>query len=206
MLASKDLYIVGGMGRQAGIKFQQVVESVFGGQKSSYRFDRAYPDRVDWLEGRGRSPAPLIADAMQDAFALGAKYVVMACNTAHVVLPEVKARLPRWLTDRVIDMVNETLKVVANTGAVWLGTTVLVNSGLLKGVDVPNKDDQSVIQNAIWAAKRDEFPYNKEIRTIVDKYNDVVAGCTEMPLILSAAGIDDYTDPAVVIAELVLRA
>lgn len=204
MLASKDLYIVGGMGLQAGMKFQDVVDRVFAGRKTSYRFDRSYPDRVAWLEGHGHSPAPLLADAMSDAFALGAKYVVMACNTAHLALGEVKAKLPRWLSDRVIDMVGETLKVVANDDAVWFGTTVLANSGLLEGVDVPNKDDQDVIQAAIWAAKNDEFPYNSEIKAIAEKYDSVVAGCTEMPLILEAAGINEYVDPAVVVAELVL--
>jgi aspartate/glutamate racemase len=194
-----DLWIIGGMSRLAGEAFQKVVESQ---GISTGLFSSPHPDRVAWVEGRGRSPADSLAGALCNALMLG-EYCVLACNTAHLALGDALRVVPRWLTDRVIDMVGETLALVKGQGAVWFGTTVLAQSGALTDAAVPGEEEQEILQAAIWAAKKGEFPYSEEIRQIASRYNLIVAGCTEMPMILDAAGIEDYIDPAHVVANVV---
>jgi aspartate/glutamate racemase len=123
----------------------------------------------------------------------GATSLVMACNTAHAIYDEVLDIIRR----PVINLVNSTIRSIKGLGAMWLGTTVLAHSTSLvrqHDIQLPSDKDQELVQAAIWAAKRGEFPYDGQIRRISsDKL--VVAGCTEMPLVLRHAGISRFVNP-----------
>lgn len=190
------------MGPEAGVNFWSTLKNIVA--SSVYRVDDTHPCRVAYLEGRGVSPAPSIAQTIKRSIVGGIEYIVIACNTAHTVLDEIKALLPSDIAGMMIDMVSLTIAYVSGKNAVWFGTTVLANSGMFDNTDIclPSKADQDIIQAAIWAAKEGLFPYSQQIAAMCEN-KVVVAGCTEMPMIFDAAGVTNYINPVDVVAEYI---
>jgi len=180
--------VVGGMGIAAGKEFACDLASL--GHNIVGRTDTEHPCRVAYLMGAGPNPARSIAQTIEQAadnLPNGLDYRwVMACNTAHTVYKDVRDALPGYLADKAFDFVGNTTTKVK--GGLWLGTTVLANSGLVGQYRLPNDHDQEIVQAAIWAAKQGQFPFGAEMRRLVNGYTPI-AGCTEMPSILRAAGL-----------------
>lgn len=192
------LGIIGGMGIEAGQAFDALVRS-FG--VNTTRSDKTHPCRVAWLEGRGESPAQSISNTIESLQEQGASKFVLACNTAHAVWAELADM--GW-GDKLIHMVDETVQRVRNSHALWLGTTVLGHSTNLVrrgGIMLPGDKAQEAIQQAIWDAKVGKFTLASRVAKICHDFDTVVAGCTEMPLILERARVQaTVINPAAVVA------
>ena len=117
--------IVGGLGPHAHIRFEELLlraaESAVPGKVLRDQDYPPYlvsslpgtPDRTEYLLGRGPSPLPWLERSLhalkgvpgEPGNGVGADFAVITCNTAHALLPELRAAgiLP------ILDLVSETI-------------------------------------------------------------------------------------------------
>lgn len=178
--------VIGGMGVEAGQAFSAYIKSK--GVDVVARSDKQHPCRVTALVNNGLSPVISIANEISYLVGLfGVKHVVMACNTANVYADDIQSIVPNATIH------NFTAKAVSYASAVkacWLGTTAIAHySNMVRqgGVCLPSDRDQDIIQQAIWNAKANDYSLASKVARIASRYSNVVAGCTEIPLILSRA-------------------
>ncbi len=121
---SRIIGIVGGLGPHAHIRFEELLLREAGARTTGAMVrDQDYPpylisslpgtpDRTDYVLGRGPSPLPwlerslrTLAGASGTGDGVSADFAVIACNAAHAVLPELRAKgiLP------LLDLVGETV-------------------------------------------------------------------------------------------------
>lgn len=113
------LGVLGGMGPLATARFYDaVVRATPAGHDQGHIptviwSDPRIPDRTAAILAGGPSPVPAMVDGARKLETAGAETLAIPCNTAHAFLPELRAstRLV-W-----IDMVGETLDLVARSGA-----------------------------------------------------------------------------------------
>ncbi|MCP4202350.1 MAG: aspartate/glutamate racemase family protein [bacterium] len=146
---ARVLGIVGGLGPHAHIRFERLLlREAEARALGTVLGDRDYPpflvsslpgtpDRTEYVLGRGPSPLPWLERSLRALEAaggagdgVGADFAVIACNAAHVVLPELRAAkiLP------ILDLVSETIAHVRGRSAVrtvgLLATTGTLVAGL----------------------------------------------------------------------------
>lgn len=182
--------------------------------------DPTVPDRSAALLSGGTDPTPRIEEGARALAAAGAELIAVPCNTAHAFLA--------GLADRVgvplVDMIQEVAHVVRAMDPPvhrvgLLATTGTVRAGLyherLAGVAevlLPDEAGQEALMGAIHAVKsgRPTAEAERVVADLAGRLVDrgaqlVVAGCTELPLLLPPAGLGiPVLDPAVVLAEAVV--
>lgn len=106
--------IVGGLGPWAHVDLEQKILQAAQrghGQNGARLRDQDYPqwvlvslpwtpDRTRALHGEGPSPVPALNEALARLEGAGADYAILACNTAHAYLGELKTKLP------ILDMIE----------------------------------------------------------------------------------------------------
>jgi aspartate/glutamate racemase len=172
------LGVIGGMGVEAGINFDLALQDRF----QTIRSDAEHPCRVAALSGAGPSPAASIAQAALGLKERGADHFVLACMTAHAFLEEVQD-LSGLSFINVVDLVPT---------CTWFGTTVMAQTDLVKRFRLPTDKEQEIIQQAIWGVKVGDFSLAPQVRRIASRYDSVIAGCTELPLILGGRAPVDF--------------
>ncbi len=142
--------IVGGLGPHAHIRFEELLlrAAELRAPRRIFR-DQDYPpylvsalpgtpDRTEYLRGRGLSPLPWLERSLRalkgapgDAGAgVSADFAIIACNTAHAFLPELREKriLP------ILDVVGETVSSIRQRGAIrtigLLATTGTLQAGI----------------------------------------------------------------------------
>jgi aspartate racemase len=178
------------------------------------------PDRVAGVYGGGESPVPELARTARVLEDAGADLIVMPCNLAHFFIGEIQraVRVP------VLDIIEETVRFVARTRprarvAGLLASTPTISSDLYgnafrrHGVTVvaPRDEEQeALVMRAIYGPRgikaggkeRPRALLREAARGLVDAGAEVViAGCTEIPLVLSQEDVSvPVVDPLEVIA------
>lgn len=181
--------IIGGMGIEAGQKFQRTLGV------PSVRSDACHPCRIAALRGDGISPAKSIAlAALEMAERYDVSQFILACNTAHLFLPEIEA----YTHIRFIDMVS-IVEATLPAYTTVLGTTFGLECGLYSGLQRPTEREQAIIQDAIWRVKVGDYSLAGQVQAIAQQYGSVLAGCTEIPLLLNGS---KFYDPAIIIKEI----
>ncbi len=125
--------IIGGLGPHAHLEMERRLLAAVGPVTG----DQGYPswivvsipetpDRTAYLLGDGPSPVPDLIDGARRLEAAGADFGLIACNTAHVFLDDIRAqtRLP------MLDMVQETLAAAGCLG--WTRIGLLATTGTLR--------------------------------------------------------------------------
>ncbi|GAA1224836.1 aspartate/glutamate racemase family protein [Microbacterium maritypicum] len=204
------LGVLGGMGPLATARFYDaVVRATPAGHDQGHIptviwSDPRIPDRTAAILAGGPSPVPAMVDGARKLETAGAEILAIPCNTAHAFLPELRAstRLV-W-----IDMVGETLDLVARSGAERVG--VLGTRGTRaaalydaaasrRGLRVmyPSDCDQSrLIDEAIGLVKSgrrlslaEDRVASAASRLHRGGADVLVAACTELPLVLGPASL-----------------
>lgn len=210
----KTIGILGGMGPEATAYFY---EQIIGQTRAVTDQDHIktiiyanpeIPPRTDAILGKGPSPAPLLVEGFRRLKDAGADFVVMPCVTAHYFYPEVKDQVDipfislldeavAWAKKEVPDLRKAGL--VASTGTV---ESNLFHDAFGKaGVEVlqPEKEEQNQVMEAIFgpegikAGFTTGFP--KETLASIAKVlvargaDAIIAGCTEVPLVLKDSDI-----------------
>lgn len=205
--ASLTVGVLGGMGPAATIDFMAKVlrhsQAGAAREQDNVRLivdsNPALPDRNAAIAGTGPSPAPMLAEMARGLAAAGADMLVMPCNAAHAFADAVIAATPLpflHLIEEAVDTVARTypaarrIGVLAVSGAVeaQLYERALAARSLLPVV--PDPAARAAFMAAIWQIKAGDLSAGRAgvlaaAERLVEKGADVVvAGCTEVPLVL----------------------
>ncbi len=212
----KVLGVLGGMGPAATVAFLGRVQALTPAQGDADHI-RVLADINPHVPDRNTDAASVgavlgrMAATLRDA---GAEVLAMPCNTAHAHAEAIRAAgLP------FIDMISATVALAAETGANRIGilatpggealyVEALEQAGLeavlLKG------EGRAAFMACVYGVKRgDAGPENRAaMRSLADALiaqgaEAVIAGCTEVPLLLDAS---DVTAPMIDSAEVLAAA
>jgi aspartate racemase len=183
------------------------------------------PDRTPAILGRGPSPVPAILRALRALERGGADFAVMACVSAHYFLPRIAPLSPLPL----VSLIDETLAAAralrpAPKAVGLVATSGTVGSGLVTrpfeaaGIEVlvPSVRDQERFMAAVYGPKGIKAGHKggPPRRILLEIARDlvargaraVVAGCTEVPLVLGPADLEvPLIDPLTAAARAALR-
>ncbi|MEZ5377440.1 MAG: aspartate/glutamate racemase family protein [Acidimicrobiales bacterium] len=209
----KMIGLLGGMSWESSVEYERMinrgVREALGGTHSADLIVRSYDfARIEELQAAGEWEVAgelLGRDArrLQDA---GADFIVLCTNTMHVVAPAIEAAI----TVPFLHLADATARAILDAGldtVALLGTRYTMEEDFYRGrleahgltVRVPDGPDRSIIHDVIY----DELvqgvinPESKEAyidiidRLIDDGAQGVIAGCTEIELLV---GPDDVTD------------
>lgn len=221
--------VLGGMGPEATVDFMASVIRLTDAQKDQDHIrmlvdhNPGVPDRQAAMRGDRSAVSKVLAEMALGLEAAGADILVMPCNTAHIFLGEVmpKLRVP------FLHIVDETVREISikNPGAKKIGilaTTVCVDSGIYQqtlsaaGMDavLPDVNRQQALMELIFRIKRGDK--NADVRAamrdiavelVAQGAEVVVAGCTEIPLVLDAKYLDvPFVSSTEVLAERTVAA
>ena len=208
----KTIGLLGGMSWESSIEYERIINTEvrrrLGGVHSadllirSYDFDRieALQEASDW-DGAGRILA-------QDAARLeeaGAGLIVLATNTMHKVAPEIEAAV----TVPLLHIADATADAVHRAGiesVALLGTRYTMEQDFYRGrlvdrgldVIVPDVADRELIHGVIFdelVQGRVETGSKLQFLEVIDRLyqhgaEGVVAGCTEIELLVTPDDID----------------
>jgi aspartate racemase len=210
----KTIGVLGGMGPEATVYFlDRLVRATAARTDQDHPPVLIYslpqvPNRTEAILHRGSSPVPYLLRGLKTLHRAGADFAVIPCITAHYFLPRLTARssLP------TLDLLAETLAAVEmlqpRPGAVGLiATDGTIRSGIVSrlfepaGIRliVPSARDQRRVMTAIYGQKgiKTGVTEGRPRDTILDVARDLVrrsagavmAGCTEIPLVLCATDL-----------------
>lgn len=169
--------------------------------------DPGVPDRNDAVAGRGPSPAPRLAAMARRLEGAGADFLVMVCNAAHAFQDAIVEAVAIPFVSIIDETVEATLARVPETRCVGvLAAEGALDAGLYqrafrtRGVTalVPEGDDRVRFMDLMYAIKRGDK--GAEVaRGMLDLARALreagaealVAGCTEVPLVLTQDALDD---------------
>jgi len=227
----KTIGVLGGMGPEAGALFvERLVRETAAARDQDHPpivlvSLPQIPDRTPAILGRGPSPVPAILRGLRVLEEAGADFAVMACVSAHYFLPRIGPRSPLAvlsLIDETVAFVRKMRPALRTVGL--LATTGTVKSGLIarpfeaagREVLVPSEKQQDRVMAAIYGpngikAGVTDGPARQILLDAADALiargaRAVLAGCTEVPLVLRAEDLSvPLIDPMTVGARAAVR-
>lgn len=209
--------VLGGMGPAATIDFMaKVLHYSQAGAASEQDNVRLIVDSNPWLPDRnaaiagiGPSPAPELSAMARGLAAAGAQILVMPCNAAHAFASAVRTATPLPLLHLIDETVAAVVRdhpaarrigILAVSGAVQaqLYERALEQHGLVP--IVPTSHERTSFMEGIWRIKAGDLVFGAAAmretaaRLIGRGAEVIVAGCTEVPLVL---GTGDLAVPMV---------
>ena len=210
----KIIGILGGMGPEAtGFFFDAIIRlTKAAGDQDHARVliwsDPTVPARTDAILENGPSPLPAILNGIRILEKGGAGLIAMPCITAHYWAPQIKARARVPFVDLVEETARWAKKEVPGLGHVGLiATAGTIRSGIFhrafarRGIDtlVPNDHDQALIMDSIYgedgikagvkSARARAAVVRIARKLAAQGAQAIIAGCTEIPLVLRAADL-----------------
>lgn len=205
----KTIGILGGMGPEATAYFYELIVTQTKAEtdqehiKALIYSNPKIPPRTDAILKRGPSPTPLIVEGFQRLKDSGADFVVMPCVTAHYFYPEVKDQVEipfvslldeavKWAKNEVPELRKAGL--VASSGT--LESRLFHNAFAQASIEVitPEEEEQDQVMDAIFGPKgikagfTSGFPKETLVsiaKVLIARGADaIIAGCTEVPLVL----------------------
>ncbi len=168
--------------------------------------DPGVPDRNDAVAGRGPSPAPELAAMARRLEGAGADFLVMVCNAAHAFQDAIEEAVTVPFVSIVDETVQATLAsrpevrcvgVLAAEGALDAGLYQRAFAAHDVVVVVPEGEDRDVFMELMYAIKAGDTGDTvragmlRLARLLAEAGAQVlVAGCTEVPLVLSQEVLD----------------
>ena len=213
-MAEKIIGVLGGMGPEATLSlFEKIIANTPATRDQEHLrvlidSNAKIPDRTPAILGQGESPVSAMVESGRALERAGADFIVIPCVSAHFFLDEIRAQLTvpiLSLFDAVAEELEQQHPVPGTVG--FLATTGTLHGGKfrerLRGSAietlVPDLADQKRVMSVIYRVKagssgsgREEM--RAEIRSVVGALVDrgaqgIVAGCTEIPLVLGAEDV-----------------
>ncbi len=220
--------VLGGMGPAATIDFMTKVlacsQAAIGpdcreqdGVRLIVDSNPAVPDRNGAVAGTGPSPGPVLASMARGLERAGADFLVMPCNAAHAFVKDIKAAT----TLPFVHLITETAQFLMAHHPEVRRVGVLAVSGCADarlyekafephGIEVvtPQGHVREKFMATIWRIKAGDLgPASRDaVLAIVGELADsgigaLVAGCTEVPLVLRASDLEiPFVDSTAVLA------
>lgn len=210
MSETKTVGVIGGLGPFATLDFfERILRKTRAVREQDHLRliidnNTKIPDRNAFKRGEGPSPGPALASAARALEVAGAEFVVMACNTTHAWEAEIRAAI----NVPFISIIDETTKVVADLrpdSAGVLAVDACLSSNLYqdaltkRGVKpvLLSADSQRTFMELVYRIKNGDTgeTVKRSMATLAKKLEAqgaevIIAGCTEVPLVLTADDID----------------
>ena len=202
--------IIGGMGPEATIDFMSRVIALTPSQRDQDHIHMVVENNPHIPDRQATAENDLIAielTAIAERLEVaGADFLVLPCNTAHVFIDDLLKNIQIPFVHIVNETVNEIVKEHTNVKNIGLlATDMCINSGIyhqaIKSADrttlVLEQQDQKSCMQLIYDVKKGK--YSKSTKTdmvrladqLIQKGADIIiAGCTEIPLILDTKSIN----------------
>ncbi len=223
----KDFFaILGGMGTKATESFIKTLNTLTPAKKDQdylnyIVFNHAeIPDRTNYILDHSQAdPWPYLKEDILQINQLGAKFVLITCNTAHYFLPELKKLatmpildMPKLATTQAIttrpNQKNLRIGILATSGTIQTGIYQKCIHELGQTAVIPDQDWQNKIMTLIYAEIKQEDKVNPahyhELITYMLKdlnCDAVILGCTELSVAQERA---PYQSAKVIDAQRVL--
>lgn len=198
--------VIGGLGPEASLDFYARVL-----RRTPARGDQDHlhliinsnprvPNRNEAIAGTGPLPGPYLADMALALERAGADFLVMACNTAHAWLPDIKRATSLPFISIIDETVNATLNTVPGARRVGLlATSGCLDAGLYQtafseqGLTTLEVDRERFMALLYRIKSGDTGPEaRQEMQQLAGALGAdvVVAACTEVPLVLDPADLN----------------
>lgn len=205
----KTIGILGGMGPEATAHFFSLIIKRTQAKKDQDHIpiiiynNPKIPPRTDALLQKGPSPVPLLRQGIRTLEEAGADFIVIPCITAYAFLPQIAAKEKI----RLLNILEETLaytrkKIPGLTRAGLIASTGTIKSEIFDktfsraGITIikPPAKEQERIMEAIFGKRgiKAGFTSGRPKKLILEAAQRliqrgaeaVIAGCTEVPLVL----------------------
>lgn len=202
----KDLVIgvLGGMGTYATINLFKQYAEIFPAEKEWER-PRIIIDNRCTMPSRVRAflyhenvdeLVDEMTESMEGLLKIGAKKIILACNTSHLFLPKIFERVPEAksavvnIIDSCVNQIDkDNIKQVYLLGSEGTIESEVYQKALTqKGIkcQVPEKEQYVLLRECIEAVKQNK--YTDEVESIFKKLvggceMPVILGCTELPIL-----------------------
>ena len=209
----KTIGLLGGMSPESTIDYYRRIHAgvhrALGRHHSArmYVYSADLDDVLSWLYRRDHAAlGQHLGDAAEHLERSGADFVLMACNSAHAVAPQVEQRLTVPLI-HIADVLGEALRAAGVTKIGLLGTGVTMGQSFYRdrlesrfGVEVLLPD--LAAQNEVDRVIREELCFHRILdssrrslarmcRDFAERGADAAAlACTELNLLIEGEAID----------------
>ncbi len=216
--------VLGGLGPEATLDFYAKVLALTPAQRDQDHLhliidsNPAVPNRNEAVAGTGPSPGPLLGAMAAGLERAGADFLVMVCNAAHAYQRDIEAVVSIPFISLIEETCEATLRAVPDLKKVGvLGSSGCLDAGLYqdafaeRGVTaiVPKDAERELFMKTLYRIKagdkgadvRDTMRGLAEL--LIDRRAQaVVAGCTEVPLVLDGDALAcPLIDSTAVLAE-----
>ncbi|MGB6370168.1 MAG: amino acid racemase [Atribacterota bacterium] len=227
-MPEKIIGILGGMGPEATIDLFYKIIKFTPAEKDQNHLriiidnNPKIPDRTAAILGKGKDPLPALQETAKNLEKAGADFIIIPCNTAHYFLPLIQESVKIPILNMIEEAAEETQQRIPQIQKVGLlasiGTykTEIYHQQFKKfNIEVisPEEKDKEEVMKAIYAVKAENLSegIKKNILKIAQKLIDkgaeaIIAGCTEIPLILKEGDISvPIIDPTQVLAKAAVQ-
>ena len=208
MSGFRTIGVLGGMGPAATVDFLGKLLAASGATRDQDHprvlvdCDPTLPDRHAAVRGEGPSPGSRLAAMARGLERAGAEVLCMPCNTAHAFEADVRGATPLPFVSIVAASVGETLRLTPNAKRVGLlAAAGARDAGLYPrafaehGVETLDGDGGRFMA-CVWRVKAGDTGAEARaaMRLLAQDLQEagaeaIVAACTEVPLVLSAADV-----------------
>ncbi len=220
----KIVGIIGGMGPLATVDLMGKIILKTPAQKDQdhlHLITDSYaqiPDRTTAILKGGEDPTPYIVESAKRLEEAGADMLAIACNTAHYYYDAAQ----KAVDIPILHMPHETAKVLKAKNykkVALLATTGTVETMLYQHscacysmtVITPNERLQQDVMNGIYAIKRNNLELGSTLLRAVaqelmkEGAEAIIAGCTEVPLVLMSSAEMIIIDPTEILAKIIIN-
>ena len=202
----KIIGILGGMGPDATLDLFRKIILLSAVEKDQDHFriiidnNPKIPDRTAAIFGKGENPLPVLQKTAKNLEKAGTDFIIMPCNTAHYFISEIQQsiKIP------ILNMIKETAHLVKSIFPSIKNVGLLATKGTYKTelynsffkeknikVLMPSPPEQEIIMKVIYKVKSGILSeeMKKQMIAISEEQikkgaQAIIAGCTEIPLIL----------------------
>ena len=227
-MPEKIIGILGGMGPEATIDLFYKIIKFTPAEKDQEHLriiidnNPKIPDRTAAILGKGEDPLPALQETAQNLEKAGADFIVIPCNTAHYFLSSIQESVNIPVLNMIEETAKETKKRIPQIKKVGL----LASIGVYKSeiyhqhfkkfnieVISPEEKDKEEIMKVIYTIKAGDLSkrVKKNILKITQKLINkgaeaIIAGCTEIPLILKEGDVSvPLIDPTQILARIAVQ-
>ncbi|MBU0666640.1 MAG: amino acid racemase [Nanoarchaeota archaeon] len=217
MSSYRTIGILGGMGPEATMELYRRIIRIFQRDYNAV-YDNDFPEIIilnlpipDVVENSEQNQIVklMLVNGSKRLESAGADFIAIPCNTVSLFLKDIK----KEVSIPLLNIVKETTNSVKNEKIGLLGTETTIREGFyqkyLKNLILPSKKEQKlttkVIMNVLAGKKKqsDNETMMFLVKSLFDKgAEEVILGCTELPLIYNGTNCIDTID---VLAKAIVR-
>lgn len=231
-MVTKKLGIIGGMGPEATVNMYAEIVKLTDACNDQEHLDilihnnNKIPDRTEAILGNGNSPVQELTRSARILEKAGADMIIVPCITSHYFLKDIQDKVSVPFIDAIRETAILIYKKYKNINKVGvISTTGTAKSGLFQKAFMGNKIiaifpsldvQEEYVMKAIYG--RDGIKAGnlgsatiKRIESaaktlIADGAQAIIAGCTEIPLVLSEGAISvPLIDPIRILAKIAIK-